>query len=336
MTGERAIGAAMTAGAILWAACGGAAAQNYSVVAYTTVNDDLGSYVTYDYNYPIFATFNGAGSYSQVVACTSPTSCIQGGAGEPANAPTDLTYAAVSAYAQGDYPGDQFHAPHSTAVTGEAYADLANGTLGVAGSSTPSFDAGQTSPTSQAVAAFGDLLTFEVPDATPSTVTDIEVSFILYGDFINGLSANLGDATARNILYFGNATDDETVYEAPGTTTPGLDGIGANGWVSSTVGLDGSKLTFSGVYAITGADPSVGIYDELQLRCSAGFTCDYQHTGVIDITAPTGVTYTSGSGVFLTEPFSEAPEPAAWTLMLLGFGALGAALRRDRRRLFQA
>jgi hypothetical protein len=46
---------------------------------------------------------------------------------------------------------------------------------------------------------------------------------------------------------------------------------------------------------------------------------------------------TTNYGVNLTgaRPFSATPEPSAWSLLILGFGALGAALRR-RRRLVDA
>jgi hypothetical protein len=41
------------------------------------------------------------------------------------------------------------------------------------------------------------------------------------------------------------------------------------------------------------------------------------------------VTLSSASGSFIT---ASAPEPATWSLMLVGFGGLGAALRRRAGR----
>jgi hypothetical protein len=35
--------------------------------------------------------------------------------------------------------------------------------------------------------------------------------------------------------------------------------------------------------------------------------------------------------VFLTQLGGAAPEPAAWTMMLVGFGAVGAAMRTRRK-----
>ena len=36
---------------------------------------------------------------------------------------------------------------------------------------------------------------------------------------------------------------------------------------------------------------------------------------------------------FVSTPVSAAPEPASWSMMILGFGAAGAILRRRRRRV---
>ena len=51
--------------------------------------------------------------------------------------------------------------------------------------------------------------------------------------------------------------------------------------------------------------------------------------GEIDFDSATALTYTVS-----INPLSGAvPEPAAWGLMILGFGAIGAAMRRPRRRV---
>ncbi|MHB8416122.1 MAG: PEP-CTERM sorting domain-containing protein [Acidiferrobacteraceae bacterium] len=44
---------------------------------------------------------------------------------------------------------------------------------------------------------------------------------------------------------------------------------------------------------------------------------------------PTGVTYTSASGEFLTSP-SPVPEPATWVTMACGFALLGLRASRGR------
>jgi hypothetical protein len=59
----------------------------------------------------------------------------------------------------------------------------------------------------------------------------------------------------------------------------------------------------------------------------------------IDLTLPDGTSFTSGSGLLLTTPHapilgtiksvSAVPEPASWSLMLIGFGAVGWGVRRN-------
>jgi hypothetical protein len=48
---------------------------------------------------------------------------------------------------------------------------------------------------------------------------------------------------------------------------------------------------------------------------------------------PVGAAFTQGSMIDLLDVSQPVPEPASWALMLLGFGGLGAVLRRSRRQL---
>jgi hypothetical protein len=54
-------------------------------------------------------------------------------------------------------------------------------------------------------------------------------------------------------------------------------------------------------------------------------------TALLQMILPQGATYTSSSGVFLTEPYAptSVPEPQTWSLMLAGIGMI-ARLRRGR------
>jgi hypothetical protein len=57
----------------------------------------------------------------------------------------------------------------------------------------------------------------------------------------------------------------------------------------------------------------------------------YGHTAAVTMDLPKDVTFTSNSGVFLTNPPSAAPEPATWALMMLAVGGVGGVLRTRRR-----
>ncbi len=61
--------------------------------------------------------------------------------------------------------------------------------------------------------------------------------------------------------------------------------------------------------------------------------CDFGHTSAFRFGAlPTGLSFTSASGVFLAgDPaIVGVPEPASWALLIAGFGLVGATLRKRR------
>lgn len=82
-------------------------------------------------------------------------------------------------------------------------------------------------------------------------------------------------------------------------------------------------------------ETALGVRGTLNLDCRAASSCDFGNTGSFGFgTLPVGLTYGSASGVFLTANATPGgvPEPATWAMMILGFGFVGSALRRDRRR----
>ena len=60
---------------------------------------------------------------------------------------------------------------------------------------------------------------------------------------------------------------------------------------------------------------------------------DYMHTSSIWMSVPDNVTWTSRSGVFLSELDVEngVPEPSSWAMLIVGFGGVGVVARRRNR-----
>jgi PEP-CTERM motif len=101
--------------------------------------------------------------------------------------------------------------------------------------------------------------------------------------------------------------------------------------VSNIVG-SGASITKFGASGVSGSfnvDPN---YDyRINLLLSVRSNADYSHTAAFRFpTLPSGVTFSSASGVFLTGVHGAVPEPSTWATMISGFGLAGGALRRRR------
>jgi hypothetical protein len=176
-------------------------------------------------------------------------------------------------------------------------------------------------PLSASASYLQDTLTFNIPGAGPSTVTDITVAFQAAGSLSPFNIYSSG--SLNNQVDFGNGSFNDEIETGYPVSS------GAGGWVSDSVSANG--LDFTGVIAVTGADPTVDLFTYMILDCENGITCGYD--GTVSVDAPPGVTFTSGSGVFQT---GAAPEPATWALMLAGFAFVGGALRTARRAAIPA
>lgn len=92
--------------------------------------------------------------------------------------------------------------------------------------------------------------------------------------------------------------------------------------------------TFQSIFAIPTGYSQLGFAFTLTLDCRGrATTCDFGNTGALSMgETPDGVSWTSGSGVLFSTlggPVTPGvPEPAAWALLIIGFGAVGAAARR--------
>jgi len=155
------------------------------------------------------------------------------------------------------------------------------------------------------------------------------------------------------------------VHNQGGSAAIFLRGCGSCGDIrfSNGAGLYDNRMSFNegGVYAYDAApqwtfvaDPtgvggtlfatlligtgqtSLGIGAQLALDCRAGTDCFFGHTASLGLgPLADGLSYTSESGVFLTDsgPTGGVPEPGVWALMILGFGGAGAMLRRRNAAL---
>jgi hypothetical protein len=103
-------------------------------------------------------------------------------------------------------------------------------------------------------------------------------------------------------------------------------------WVSeafSDVSVTG--FNFTGVFDVTNGEYTPFYMSFAIDPCGYGLTCDFQDTDQLSLSLPTGVSYTSDSGVFLSSPAMSVPEPT--TLTLLAVGAFGVAFARRRQIL---
>lgn len=216
-----------------------------------------------------------------------------------------------------------------------ATANLAQGSVGVSANSSilgNSFAESQASSTAQII----DQLTFYVAGATTSTITDIGVNFTISGSadpgapLASGVSGPFVDMSGH--LNLGSAAIGYSYNDSAGSPANGT--LGSDlGWVSSEiVAQTPDSFIFSGEYQLIGAIAVVPI--TLALSCSAenGGTCDFADTGAVSFDLPSGVTFTSASGAFLTQPPTSTPEPASEAILLGGAVLAGAAALSRRRK----
>lgn len=142
------------------------------------------------------------------------------------------------------------------------------------------------------------------------------------------LTLSFAPETTTGTSNFGNfaVTASHCVVPTPPVTN-------YNGGLFSFAFQNGSTLfgTYTGTFSIIPGQPASSVQNYIveggtgQFANHAG---TFQHVGTI-VFGPGGTT--SGSST-LQGSLHPVPEPSTWATMLIGFGAIGAAVRRGKRR----
>jgi len=292
-----------------------AAIAPMSAGTFTTVSAGIGlvnSTVTYGYNAP---SGPAAGTGFQTFgSCYPGTVCSinYSGTGDTSGTlPSE--YQGVTMNGAG-YANGLVGAPYET-VTASAYAvsNLAQGLLGVSGSGGfATFDGLAAGGTGAANAGGSDSLLFSVSGLLPKTIT---VTYTVSGA-LSGSTSGTGEVDSA--MTFGSGTLSRNSLQV--NLNPANITESAAGWASYSFFPDvaGGGYTFTGQLIVTDGE-SVNVSEYLSCYGYNGSGCDYHNTAILSLGLPTGVGFTSASGVFLTQQASDTPEPAT-------FGLIGAAL----------
>ena len=294
------------------------ARAGYLVTTFATSSVEfVNSAITYGYNYSALGTgfhTSGGGQYTTGSGTTDTAG----------NAFSSFDQTSVNATIPPNPPDPQT----SGSASAYATANLYTGSVGVAGSGMyldyhgPS--SGQAGGTGQFFAQIADTLHFT---GGPG-IHDIPVTFTMdaVGSGWNvttpaGDSGGLVTAT----LGLGGASFTEQILDNNTTSyIPAVQNQSESGWQSFTFSSNtAGLLVFNGVYRFTGSQATVGIAETLSGRCGLGTACDYSQTASVAFNLPSGTTFTSDSGVFLSQSGSgQAPEPASAGLLAAGIAGL--------------
>jgi len=208
-----------------------------------------------------------------------------------------------------------------------SYADLVTGTMRnyANGSST-------ANATATAYSWLADTVTFNYT----GTVT---VTAHMSGTDSLSTLTNSSMAQAQYYVGFGSSAFSYTGTEqSNGTTLVPTFGPGGIypatpiGWNSyNFTNQSATGFDFTGTANVIAGTP-VAIDVAFQVLCQGGMTCDYRNTGTVSLVMPTGDSFVSNSGVFLTGSAASVPEPASYGTVVMGLLAIGGVLKQRKAR----
>ncbi|MEP6785207.1 MAG: PEPxxWA-CTERM sorting domain-containing protein [Sphingomonadales bacterium] len=157
-----------------------------------------------------------------------------------------------------------------------------------------------------------------------------------YGDHSMYLQ-NGGNANSTTVIGYASNGTYNGVQQGGAFFFNAPDNVDLANWTVSKNWNSGGgyyDTVVSSVLAIQSGDSRLGFDLRLKMDCTLqGTICDFGNTSKFAFgTLPTGLGFTSASGVFLQGNQSGAvPEPASWGMMIIGFGLIGTAMRRRTR-----
>jgi hypothetical protein len=270
----------------------------------------------YEYNGPQVGSFTSSGPGTSASGTTDSTGTLTNVTGDAGNASADPLNPAIV-----------------TTGTTHVQTNLANSTVLVS-----EFDTGQANNAfigngGNANGQLNDTLHFTVAGATAGTMTPIKVTWVQSGhmqgsgsDAPQGPNSGFGPlGSLQGGLIFGSLQANQTIaldYGQNNDTAPYISQTGGD--TAGFSNLSGNLVVWSDTLMITGptADVAVEMYEQLSGKAGT----DTAYTGDITLSLPQGVTFTSDSGVFLTQ----TPEPGS--LALIGLAASGLLIRRRTLR----